>query len=83
MKIKSCPICGDIPIIKIQPIRGYEPAVDYIIRCSNAECPLASLARTCDTIYHSDAEADKLVKETWNEYCSHVEKLLSWREVSE
>lgn len=76
MKIKFCPICGDIPTIKTQPIRGYEPAVNYIIRCSNTECPLFIITQTCDTVYHSDVKAERLVKEKWNNYCSHVKKLL-------
>lgn len=76
MKIKSCPICGDVPVIKVQPIRGYEPDVDYLIKCSNIECPLFSHVYSCSTVYHSAAEAEQLVEEKWNNYCSHVEKLL-------
>jgi len=76
MKIKSCPICGDIPYMEKNPICGYEPEVNYTIRCSNIECPLFITTQSVDTVYHSNTEAVNMVKEKWNNYCSHIEKLL-------
>ena len=80
MKIKSCPICGHSPLTHEYPIRGYEPAVEVSIECSNPSCPLNKLPIASDTIYHKREEAFDIVIDKWNKQFEDINLLSEGKE---
>lgn len=80
MRIKSCPICGDIPYITIEPLAHYEGCHEIEIRCSNSKCPMFLIKQSSNTVYHPMEEAQNIVKKKWNIYCDSVEELIKEKE---
>lgn len=62
--LKPCPFCGKVPEIEVEPIKGYEPCVRYMIRCRN--CGVEPHYNKDNTVYYSVSEILKCIISTWN-----------------
>ena len=68
-KLKPCPFCGGDAIIDKYPVRGYEPAISFEVRCS--VCGQRRANSYFDTVYKSERWARKKAIEAWNERASN------------
>jgi hypothetical protein len=68
-ELVPCKLCGKVPVITTVPIRGYEPEVSVLVKCSD-ECWCHPRFKQNDTVYRSIEEAVDNVINQWNDYMS-------------
>ena len=64
MKILPCPFCGGKAVVDKYPVRGYEPAISFEVRCSL--CNQKRVRGYFDTVYKSEKWARRKAIEAWN-----------------
>lgn len=64
MKILPCPFCGGKAVVDKYPVRGYEPAISFEVRCSS--CNQKRVRGYFDTVYKSEKWARSKAIEAWN-----------------
>ena len=77
-KIKVCPICGSIPIMKVEDMgrpngRGYPGCFSYTISCPHCDLPKHVGS---DTVCHDPDTAHRLSRERWNEEVDRIQAFL-------
>ena len=68
-ELMPCKLCGKVPVITTAPIRGYEPEVFVLVKCSDG-CWCYPRFKQNDTIGRSIEEAVDNVINQWNNYMS-------------
>lgn len=84
-KTNKCPICGNAPLISKEPlwrdcggsIHGYYKNYNFVIRCSEDECPMSKMEFKSDDIYRSEDEAKENIRKLWNDKCNSVKSLMN------
>jgi hypothetical protein len=66
-----CKVCGFLPYIVEEPIRGYEPEVNLVLK-HNPHCWITPRIPKTDTIYRSKGEALYNLITAWNDYMNNV-----------
>lgn len=63
-ELKPCPFCGGEAVVDKYPVRGYEPAVSFEVRCSI--CGQKRVGGYFDTVDKSEKWARRKAIEAWN-----------------
>lgn len=64
MELKTCPFCGSKAELLTHTVRGYEPCIEYIVRCTKGCCTKGFTGN--NTVYHTEQEAMQTAIDTWN-----------------
>lgn len=88
MKLLSCPICGNSPIIESESLdkgngQGYPGKYFYYIVCPNKCCPLSRWIFSMNDIYRPKEKVIEYLHNQWNRKAKIIDELIAHRKDQE